>query len=654
MIGIGECVLVLFALTATYSLPAWRLSARRSGVAGWPEVLLGSIVLGTGSQAIFGLIWGRFVKSNAGVEFLLYLAFWLTVNALLLVFRKGSGYRGAGTTARESLSLVAVLVAALAVRILHPLRHFALGQSDAYSHLDFLRDILQYGYLENHVYPPGFSWILALPARVFQLDPYNVCRFGGAFFGAALVLAVYVLLRGRKGAGEALGGAFLAACFPGLNLLLKTGVGVFPNQYGLLLLPAIMFFALESGREKFSLSSGSVWMLMCSLASLAVSVPMMLFHVTWVLLLAAVFSLSASGIPRPSLWAHLILLSAPALILVTVHFSQIKPKDVTVTLHAISEGGSVSTVEAVDDVASPVLERASSLWPYVKDYFSIKRIGLGSIPLNMAGAGLGLAFLLAALGGMVFRDAFLSLLGSWGILGVLHVCFGFLQFSSYQREGWSLLVATACLGGLVAAPAGKRLKLWPGGSLAYYGGATAILAFTLASPPEHVFMFSGAEEEIVKLVRAVQKEGVPSALNLGEKDDMPGSALVSECRAQEREWVIVTRRFVQRDFVDTLLDRDSPYTSREVRTDTDLKKLIQGDRCYIVLVERSELPNPFQLSVLGSINQPLLQRLADYSGEMFKSHERVEELIEVFESRGWESVRIPDDGKLEVVLSRKR
>ena len=654
MSGFGECVLVIGALAATCSLPAWRLSARISGAFGWPAVLLGSIVLGTGSQAIFGLFWGRFVRADAKFEFLFYLTFWLAVNLLLLAVRKIPGRHGAGIPFRESLALAAVSGAALAVRIIHPLQHYALGQSDAYSHLDFLRDILQYGYLRNHVYPPGFSWILALPTWLFRLDPYNTCRFGGAFFGAALVLAIYVLLRERKGAGAALGGAFLAACFPGLNLLLKTGVGVFPNQYGLFLLPAIMYFALESGRVKFSLSSGNVWLLMFSLASMAVTVPMMLFHVTWVLLLAAVLSRLTPGPSHPFPWAPLILLLAPALILVAVHFSQVSSRDVTATLNAISEGAVVSAVEAVDETASPVLERAATLWPYIKDYFSIKRIGLDSLLLNLAGAGLGLAFLLVALGGIVFRDALLGLMGSWGILGVLHVCFGFLQFSSYQREGWSLLVAAACLGGIVAGVVSERLMIRPGGALCVYGAAAAVLAVSLLRPPGHVFMFSGAEEEIVKLVRMVQKEGVASALNLSGKDHESGSALISGCSPPEKEWVVVTRRFIQRDLVDILLDRDGPYTAEEVNIDTDLKELIKREKCYMILVERAELPDPFQLSVLGSINQPLLQRLASYSAGTFESHQRLMGLIEVFENEGWETVRIADDEKLEVVLSRKR
>lgn len=82
---------------------------------------------------------------------------------------------------KGALPLLLILIIAFAVRSLHPLQSAALGQSDAYTHLHYLRHLAEHARIFNIVYPAGYHWLLALPVLVFGLDPYIVVRFAGAF-----------------------------------------------------------------------------------------------------------------------------------------------------------------------------------------------------------------------------------------------------------------------------------------------------------------------------------------------------------------------------------------------------------------------------------------------------------------------------------------
>ena len=154
--------------------------------------------------------------------------------------------------AEEGYFLIGSIILAVAVRSIDPIQHMALGQSDAYSHLQFLRNVMDTGFVHNVMYPPGYHWILSLPTAAFHLDPYLVARYGGAFFGAGLVLAVYVFVKSVASQPAPIFSAFFVSCFPGLYLLQKTGVGAFANQLGLFFIPVVFYFYIMTEEQKFS------------------------------------------------------------------------------------------------------------------------------------------------------------------------------------------------------------------------------------------------------------------------------------------------------------------------------------------------------------------------------------------------------------------
>ena len=93
------------------------------------------------------------------------------------------------------------------------------------------------------------------------------------------------------------------------------------------------------------------------------------------------------------------------------------------------------------------------------------------------------------------------MVGMWGGLAALQTATGVLQFTAYQREGWSLLLATGCLGGLGIA---WFWSLFPSGRWLVVLGMAVAVGVTLAHPPSHYLSNSTAEETLVHLASSLR------------------------------------------------------------------------------------------------------------------------------------------------------
>ena len=141
--------LVLLTLALVYLLPTWPAVRRRFPErSGW-DLLLTAAALGIASQGILGFVWVLLGVRHTGLESLLYLGGWTALS--LASFMGIRGNRDAGRARSPGMWLAAIVAAGVALRLVHPLTSVALGQSDAYSHLQFLNDIIHRGHLRNPV-----------------------------------------------------------------------------------------------------------------------------------------------------------------------------------------------------------------------------------------------------------------------------------------------------------------------------------------------------------------------------------------------------------------------------------------------------------------------------------------------------------------------
>ncbi len=493
----GMLLIVQSALWFLYALIPWLALKPWLVREAWSVRVGVAVLAGTTSQAILGFLWGWWIRQPARWEGLIYLGLWL---AIAMVVRRKCGIVKSGieetTTCFETIGFVIAMAVGMAIRLIHPLLTWALGQSDAYSHLAMFRDIVDQGTLGNVAYPPGYAWIMALPSALFGVDPYFVARFGGAFFGVALLVAVGALLfDGCRDRRAGLAGAVLVASFPGLALLQKTGVGAFANQAGLYFLPMIFWgvlLAFQNGRRALGVA-----VLLSSLAGLLVAVPMMLMHVGLVLFL---FWLCMGRKECASAWPWVRRFTWAGIGMMIVGLTLV----VQVASHRLAVTAVMLTT-ADETVAAHVkpgaMDGLTALGCLARDFVSIKHIGMGNAWVNgVLGILLGL-FVALILVGMKNRKLGWGLVGAWGGLAAAQTSTGFLQFTAYQREGWSLLLAMGCLGGLVVS---WLWAAWPRWRWGIVLGMILFAWISLWRPPTHVLTTSTAEETLVRMSRMLQ------------------------------------------------------------------------------------------------------------------------------------------------------
>ena len=469
-----QAVLVTGMQALLYGLvPAWALARKPWADAG--EWLFASLVAGVSSAALLG--W---LCNGSGIGLGAATAIWL------------GAWIGAGFWARRKKraaaplcwngALLAVLGLAWIVRMIHPLQTWALGQSDAYSHLGFLMDVLERGRVANPSYPPAYAWVQAFPAWLLGDHPYWLARCCGDYRGPRSAPAPRASVARRQGRAAGLAAAALVAGCPAFFWLQKTGVGSFANQLGLLLVLAALW-AYASDRRGW---------LAAVLAALAVSVPMMALHV--LLLLATLILLDREAGRGRFVLLGLLAATFAAMLGLAI---QLPPRRGLAIASMLL--GKFITIEHPGAVWGDVLRALAA------DFFSVKRLGYPSWPISGAALATAAIFAAAMVAGWRRRDAAWRLIGAWGLLTSVNVHFGLFQFTQYQREGWSLLLATAGLAALVFDAAWRRWTNRNGRRCLAAGLAVVSLA-GLALPPAHAPATGPAESDVVRYLLSLDPE----------------------------------------------------------------------------------------------------------------------------------------------------
>jgi hypothetical protein len=508
-------LVVCAAQFLTWVIPPLITARRLNSGRPWPEQVLYAVVLGLASQAVLGTLWDYGAWRAPHIEAMIYLTAWLGISCACLAMPPRPCHEAAppGLSSREGWILAVIAAAAFILRTVHPWQHWALGQSDAYSHLHFIQSIKSNGMVINRMYPPGYPWVMALPAVVFDLDPYFVARYGGALWGVLLVLAVFVFLRRAcASTSMALGGAYMVGVGPELHLLHKTSVGVFANQMGLFLIPVIFSFYLAwtmstTHRRAPMLGLMLAWVAFC------ISTPMMTLHAAAIIGLTSLLAiLQRYPGARTRLW-QLAALCLPAIMLLLTHVARTADHFAEPTLNVLAHGSPTHKANLghahpaaenlrAPDLSSPAIEA-------VKDYFSLKRAGYGDRPIDLAHVVLFLAFACTLGIGMRRQSPAYTLLGVWGLLTAIQSFTGILQFSKYQREGWSLLIAGSALAGVTIGGMGNALHR---NLMRWILPAAAITAGVVSfrTPPAHVMFSCAAEDSLVYWVKAISAHHAPS------------------------------------------------------------------------------------------------------------------------------------------------
>ncbi|HMP77507.1 MAG TPA: hypothetical protein PKE12_14515 [Kiritimatiellia bacterium] len=636
-VALAEALVVQLLLVLCYVFPP--MFALRLWRTGDSRCWLDGIVAALCVQSVLGFLWNVFTPAPMGIEALLYVMVWIGVAV----------WRGAHTPSSpvpvSTDRLLWLLVTlAVVVRLIHPLQTFALGQSDAYSHWQFIFDVLERGRLRHVVYPSGYHWVLALPVWIGGIDPYLMARFGGAFAAALLVMAVYAL-------GDALGGRrtarivawFVAVC-PLAWWLLKTGIGVFPNQFGLLLLPCIWLAYLRWLERPSALTGTSLLLL---LAGLATSAPLFLLDVAILLAVhqCAVWARADAAVRRRSarcaVWVFVAAVVPVALMLAVAGL-----RPVLNSLSAIA-GGLSFDLPPDDPRQIPYLLNA-----LVRDFFLPKRAVFQLSAVSAMSGVLAIGFTALAVAGWRRRRMDWLLVGAWGLLAALQTGWGILQFTRYQRAGWQLFLALA-VGGALAV----TLPLWTNHRIFRLAVRTAIVALTVVCfmvPPGHRPMHSAAESELVDFMRAFSRQVLRTR-------DLPVPRVLYEPRLPEslhlgghRRLFLLSRRY-------TGFSRgqgDPVYAALGLRQGIKIRPLGRGewsepdDECPVLIVlDRPAVHAVEQLGLTARLNAALAEASLSGTVPVDAAHREAEEFLGRLDPAAWRITRVSIAPALEAILA---
>jgi len=636
-------LLVLAALVSLYVLPSWLPAKRWLARRPWPLTALAALLLGWLTQMAIGLYWERHVRVAPQAEGCWFLGGLGMVSLLTILWPRRPAPSVEPLPARESLLLGAILLAAVIVRSIHPWQHAALGQSDAYTHLTMFRQILAWGFLDNGNYPSGFAWTITLPSTTFGLDPYDLARFGGAFFGAVMVLAVYALVRAGGGAGvTALCGAALVAWFPGLMLLLKTGVGAVANHIGIALLPAVLVgYVLV--RAPGSRNRGALW-LAIGFACVALTVPMMLLHVCGVLALVVLLD---GPWTRAAVWrrgAPILLLLAAAAGLLAIYAAHMSAWQRSQTIIMLTSADAMPGSASVQPQGMTLPFAMSML---LRDFFSIKRWGLHEPLFDAALLGLFVSFLTALVLGLLRRRPLVLLLGCWGGLASVQVATGWLQFTAYQREGWSLLIAVGTLGGVLAGELWARfarLRLLLVAGLALSG------VWTFVHPPAHPLLNSSAEDELVRAIRLLR-----NFPQLGTPGDAAERALRDFLapRLDPRQPLdVCSRSLIQLDVFQSVAGPNPRLVFDRVVWNHPLSAFMKSGGQFLVILDAPEDLSRHDFGIFGNVSPALRQNFVEQQQRRYATNREMEAYVAGLSREAWRVAEHAVTPRLRVMVVR--
>jgi hypothetical protein len=536
----------------------WRKPARKICLEDVWVMLLLTISL----QAIIGTLWSSLRLSiPPGAELILFALTAISVGEICHRFPPPAR----PIQSKKWMSLLIII--SLLARLIPASLQSSLGQSDAYSHLQFGMEIFASGHLAHPIYPVGHSWVHLLPALIFRIDLYTLYRYGGAFYGLTLVLGIFFVSRRAFSERAATCAAMLAAGSPFMLPLIRSGIGVYANQLGLTLIP----FLLWALPRRFLLS-------VPAFIALALSVPMMMLDLLPVLMLYLL-------IRKKFLQLGLILLvGVCGAGLIYWKLLHLPPEHLKATFYMLS---------GQEDVLSlPLL---------LQHFLSVKPVAL--TPLTRAGVGILSLFSLSLLYRPPYRKP--------GNLPIILLCAfcgfqsvsGCFQFANYQRAGWLFLIGLAMVSGGIAW---RLARIWHLQCI-----ARPLFALSCAGlwffPPLLQPHLSSAENELVAYLLSIPKDARGHIWsrpfnNLGGGQGDPVRVLLYNHaglrirQVQQNEFPRINPHTINWIIIDT----EAPHPTRQSFHDREVYKLWERNQLLQLALEQFP-PQEMTLYKQGSL-----------------------------------------------------
>lgn len=160
-----------------------------------PEIALKfSIPLSISLEIIFGYFFYSF-----GIVHLFPIAFLIFILSLniysfrALNFELAIIFKNSFKKIRGSYLYLLLIVPLLYSRFFDSVTNVAPGNNDTFNHLNFIKDLVNHGFLNNPYYAPGYH--LLLYPLTFFVSYENIYRFAGPVVGCIVILSIFLLFK---------------------------------------------------------------------------------------------------------------------------------------------------------------------------------------------------------------------------------------------------------------------------------------------------------------------------------------------------------------------------------------------------------------------------------------------------------------------------
>ena len=363
------------------------------------------------------------------------------------------------------------------MRLYDPLRHVSLGSGDFYWHLRFLKNTAAGQVFTS--YPRGYHIILTLIYFVSNIDSYSIARFAGAFFGIISIGAVYCLMNHVFGKKAAIFTTLFYSGFSLFNYLTIEQIGLFAHGFGFILVPFVIYFALElvNNFREGSIRKRNILVFIFVVFLLSLITPYVMLQMTYILGLILLFSLVFHAEIRRSFKkavALLVLFSLGICIVLSYYTALAKFRNIGIGIAIYDEAKIVRSLGAEGPLWKVLTESATSpdgidtvwetmaqttkgvsivggKWEIAKSLLYIKRLRMPvPFPLSLgAYSGLLLSFFVL-LFSIIKRKLELFTIGIFIFLFGVSSMTGILELPLYEgRSGWYFMLGSIWLGGII-------------------------------------------------------------------------------------------------------------------------------------------------------------------------------------------------------------
>lgn len=238
-----------------------------------------------------------------------------------------------------------------------------------------------------------------------------------------------------------------------------------------------------------------------------------------------------------------------------------------------------------------------------------------------------------------------AVLGFWGVIASLQTMTGFLQFSGYQREGWSLMIAAACLSGIIGGTIYCWGKRWVIFKAAVVIAVLLSISGSFIYPPVHELRASCAEDEIIQVARDISYRYTENRYWSIADKPIENDPRYLSAFSSRLPLTIMTRKMTgwhdsnQGELVPTVIHPSKKMRVMTISSEVGGKNFFENNRQYLVLMDKKTEGCTRNKVFFSMIDPRQVKSYIDGRESYYKINESIGSYLNTLNPDNWQIVK---------------